>query len=149
MGFLNLIDETEPSAPAAGRGSIFTDSADAGRLKIKRPDGQVYTLSKEDSHRNYLINGGFDFAQRQPPGTATTYRNLTARSYTADRWAVTNESASVTYQRIDTGRVWRGTSPRAATGGSRRSPARGSSSSRSRVCEHRRALKLLASLGGW
>jgi hypothetical protein len=47
---------------------------------------------------NYLINGGFDFAQRQAPGTLTA---ITDNSYSADRWRVTRENADVQYQRVD------------------------------------------------
>lgn len=47
---------------------------------------------------NYLINGGFDFAQRQAPGTLTTYATGT---YSADRWRGYTENASYQYQRQD------------------------------------------------
>jgi hypothetical protein len=47
---------------------------------------------------NYLINGGFDFAQRQTPGTLTT---LTQDKYSADRWRISRENADLQYQRND------------------------------------------------
>lgn len=47
---------------------------------------------------NYAINGGFDFAQRQTPGTLTT---IADNKYSADRWRVTRENADVQYQRND------------------------------------------------
>jgi hypothetical protein len=47
---------------------------------------------------NYLINGGFDFAQRQAPGTLTA---ITDNRYAADRWRVTRENADVQYIRVD------------------------------------------------
>lgn len=47
---------------------------------------------------NYLINGGFDFAQRQAPGTLTT---LTQDKYSADRWRISRENADLQYQRND------------------------------------------------
>jgi hypothetical protein len=47
---------------------------------------------------NLLTNGGFDFAQRQPPGTLTT---IADNAYSADRWKVTRENADVQYQRAD------------------------------------------------
>lgn len=47
---------------------------------------------------NYLINGGFDFAQRQIPGTLTTYA---ANTYSVDRWKTYAENASYQYQRQD------------------------------------------------
>ena len=50
---------------------------------------------------NLLINGSFRFAQRQTPGTLTTYSNTSGRSYCADRWGVSNGSASTQFQRAD------------------------------------------------
>ena len=48
---------------------------------------------------NLLINGGFDFAQRQTPATLTTLG--TTDVYSADRWKVAWQNASVQYQRTD------------------------------------------------
>ncbi len=48
--------------------------------------------------KNYLINGGFNFAQRQTPGTLTT---ITDNKYSADRWRVTRENTDVQYARVD------------------------------------------------
>ena len=48
---------------------------------------------------NVLINGGFDFAQRQAPGTLTA---ITTDKYSADRWRISRETASLQYARIDT-----------------------------------------------
>ena len=48
---------------------------------------------------NLLINGGFDFAQRQVPGTLTTLG--TTDVYSADRWKVAWQNASIQYQRTD------------------------------------------------
>lgn len=53
--------------------------------------------------RNALINGGFWQAQRQVPGTLTTYSDTASRTYTADRWAITNSTASIQYARGDSG----------------------------------------------
>jgi hypothetical protein len=47
---------------------------------------------------NGLINGGFDIAQRQTPGTLTT---LTQDKYSADRWRISRENADLQYQRND------------------------------------------------
>lgn len=47
---------------------------------------------------NTLINGGFDFAQRQTPATLTT---ISDNAYGPDRWRITRENASVQYQRND------------------------------------------------
>lgn len=49
---------------------------------------------------NLLINGGFSFAQRQTPGTLTTYG--ASALYAADRWQNYAQNASVQYQRVDT-----------------------------------------------
>jgi hypothetical protein len=49
---------------------------------------------------NYLINGGFDFAQRQDPTAFTTVG--TSDSYTADRWKAAWQTASLQYKRLDT-----------------------------------------------
>lgn len=47
---------------------------------------------------NALINGGFDFAQRQTPGTLTA---ITQDKYSADRWRISRENADLQYQRAD------------------------------------------------
>lgn len=47
---------------------------------------------------NYAINGGFNFAQRQAPGTFTT---IADKGYGPDQWWVTRENADVQYQRAD------------------------------------------------
>lgn len=47
---------------------------------------------------NYLVNGGFDFAQRQTAGTLTT---IASEKYSADRWRVASQVAGVQYQRLD------------------------------------------------
>lgn len=72
------------------------------------PDGiftdMLAALSAIQALANYrlIANGGFALAQRQAPGTLTTYSNTSGRSYGADRWGMTNENASIQYQRIDT-----------------------------------------------
>lgn len=48
---------------------------------------------------NMLINGEFGFAQRQTPGTLTA---ITTDKYSADRWRISRETASLQYARIDT-----------------------------------------------
>lgn len=47
---------------------------------------------------NFLLNGGFDFAQRTTPGTLTT---VSDNAYGADRWKQTRENADLQYQRND------------------------------------------------
>ena len=48
--------------------------------------------------QNYLINGGFDFAQRQVPNTFST---IATDKYGFDRWRVSSQSASVQTTRGD------------------------------------------------
>lgn len=57
-----------------------------------------FTNANHSHTNNYLINGGFDFGQRQAPGTLTTYATGT---YSADRWRGYTENASYQYQRQD------------------------------------------------
>lgn len=59
-------------------------------------------LNTPPAVRNFLRNSGFWFAQRQVPGTLTTYSSATARLITADGWGLTCENASSQYQRTDT-----------------------------------------------
>lgn len=100
MSRLRLNQSATPSAPATGKSDDYLDSADA-RRKVKHADGRTEVLSPSNFLGNYLHNGGFMFAQRQAPGTLTTY-NSTLRTYAADRWAAVNENASLQYQRVDT-----------------------------------------------
>lgn len=58
----------------------------------------AYFASVNSSSSNMLINGGFDFAQRQTPGTLTTISNDT---YSADRWRISRENADLQYNRND------------------------------------------------
>jgi hypothetical protein len=51
---------------------------------------------------NLVRNSGFYLAQRQAPATLTTYSATAGRAITADGWGVSNENASVQYQRVDT-----------------------------------------------
>jgi hypothetical protein len=93
--------ETVPSAPSSSKSWVYVDSSDR-RLKQIDDYANVTVLSHRVSKQNVLINGGFDFAQRQAPGTLTTYSNTSGRSYGPDRWGITNENASVQYKRVDT-----------------------------------------------
>ncbi len=47
---------------------------------------------------NYAVNGGFEFAQEQTPGTYTT---ISDKNYGPDQWWVTRENADVQYKRED------------------------------------------------
>jgi hypothetical protein len=102
---LNFGKETsaQPSA-AATESTVYVDSADS-KAKHKDGDSAFVGTMTEDGLRgwNAIINGEFDYAQRQVPGTLTTYSQTAARGYTADRWGVTNENLSVQYRQVDTG----------------------------------------------
>lgn len=83
-------------------GTFGYDSTD-NKPKFVDEGGNVYSLTSDGLRdQNMGINGGFDYAQRQVPGTLTTYSQTAARQYGADRWTVTNENASVQYRRVDT-----------------------------------------------
>jgi hypothetical protein len=90
----------QPAAPTAPKKRVFFDSAD-GRYKYIDANGLVFTLTSVEWPSNHLVNGGFDYAQRQVAGTLTTYSQTASRAYTADRWFACNENASIQYQQID------------------------------------------------
>lgn len=101
MSRLVLNQTLPPSAPAAGKVSIFYDIED-GELKYINEFGEIVELTPIGlTDQNLIINGGFDFAQNQTPGTLTTYSNTSGRALTADNWKVSNENASVQFQRVD------------------------------------------------
>lgn len=100
MSPLRLSEQGTPATPGAGDHTLFFDSADK-RYKIVDSNGLVTALDAVKLPRNGLINGGFNFAQRQVAGTLTTYSSTASRIYTADRWGVVNENASVQFQQID------------------------------------------------
>ena len=90
---------TAPSTPASGKVLEYIDAN--GILRSINDQGVSWVVGNRDSY-NWIRNSGFWHAQRQAPSTLTTYSNTTGRSFTADGWAVTNENASVQYQRSDT-----------------------------------------------
>lgn len=98
-GAIILATGAQPATPSAGYEKIFADTE--GRVKAIAATGILRTLS-ESNRYNYLGNSGFWFAQRQAPGTLTTYSNTTGRAICADRWGITNENASCQYIRVDT-----------------------------------------------
>lgn len=49
--------------------------------------------------RNFLINGGFDFAERQDDATAFT--TIASQDYGPDRWWSDRANANIQYQRVD------------------------------------------------
>lgn len=90
---------TQPTAPTSGNVTSYPDSTSL-LMKSIDANGVVSTLA-QIIKPNLLANGGFDFAQRQAPATLTTYSDTSGRAYTADRWSITNENASVQYARVD------------------------------------------------
>jgi hypothetical protein len=58
----------------------------------------VYDAETEESMDNFLINGSFNLAQRQTPGTLTT---IAQDTYSADRWRISRENTDLQYQRND------------------------------------------------
>lgn len=99
MSRLLLTRGAAPSAPAASKGVLFLDAE--GRVKALGNDGVLRVLS-DSARSNWIRNGGFWFAQRQPPGTLTTYGATTARAiYGADGWCGCAENASAQYIRTD------------------------------------------------
>lgn len=99
MAQIDLALVAPPSTPAASTASLFADTADK-RPKWLDEKGVLNVIPNRLS-RNFVRNGGFWFAQRQAPGTATTYSATASRAISADGWGITNENASATYQRTD------------------------------------------------
>jgi hypothetical protein len=103
MSILRLNPIATPAAPAAGKMNIYLDTAD-GKVKTIDSNGIISALPLDGwRDRPVLYNSGFEFAQRQAPGTLTTYSLIGGRTLTADRWWISNENTSVQYVRVDTG----------------------------------------------
>lgn len=81
---------------------IFYDSADGELKYVDEFDSEIPLTPRGWGDWNLLMNGGFEYAQLQVPGTLTTYSSLTGRVMGPDNWKITNENASVQYQQIDT-----------------------------------------------
>jgi len=96
-----LVKSAAPSAPAVNKVSIYFNSTTQRLELIDGDTGQTYTLQAAEFDKNLLINGGFDFAQRQVPGTLTSYATSANRQYGADRWAMMVQTSSLQYQRVD------------------------------------------------
>ena len=79
------------AAGTDGEYLVFDSTQPAG-IRTETP-----TITVDDT-TNHLINGGFNFAQRQAPGTLTTIADL---GYGADRWKQTRENADLQYIRVD------------------------------------------------
>ena len=96
-----LLESAAPGTPTAGSTVLYVDTT--GLLHQKDDTGLDLVIPESGMRdQNVVINGNFDYAQRQAPGTLTTYSNTSGRTYGADRWGVTNENASIQYIRTDT-----------------------------------------------
>lgn len=90
-----------PSSPSSGKGELYYDTT-TKRLVFIDEKGQQCSISGGLDSLKVIINGGFKFAQRQVPGTLTSYAATANRSYAADRWGMTIQTSSTQYQRVDT-----------------------------------------------
>jgi hypothetical protein len=88
-GEVTTLNDADGIEIDTGSASVWIKAANLA-LEMKKRTGAV--------GGNQLINGGFDFAQRQIPATLTTY---SANTYSADRWKAYAENASYQYQRQD------------------------------------------------
>lgn len=100
MSGLVLSQIAAPSTPSAAKGIVYLGTD--GRLLVKLGDGSVIEAAGGAFAHNVLINGTFLYAQRQIPGTLTTFANTTGRAYGLDRWGLTSENASGQTRRVDT-----------------------------------------------
>jgi hypothetical protein len=79
------------------------DGVGADRRPYSLDDKGVLNVLSSHSDPNALRNAGFWFAQRQVPGTLTTYSNVGGRIIAgADGWGISCENASIQYRRVDT-----------------------------------------------
>lgn len=77
--------------PGADGEYLQYDSSEPAGVKTGVP-----TLAVEDT-TNYAVNGGFNYAQEQTPGTLTTIAN---GGYSADQWKIYRENADLQYRRV-------------------------------------------------
>lgn len=101
MSDIELVKVSTPIYNVAGKMLVTVDLN--GHLVVVDGDtGLPIRLDNTEWTKNQLINPGFNFAQRQVPGTLTTYSQTASRAYAFDRWFVSNENASLQAQQIDT-----------------------------------------------
>jgi hypothetical protein len=102
MSFIKLNLNAEPATPAANKVAIWFDTT-LKRMRLKDQTGVKRDLSPAGlENQNLLINGGFQIAQRQVPGTLTSYALTTGRTFAADRYGMTIQTSSLQYARVDT-----------------------------------------------
>lgn len=100
MSFDVRTKRAAPSAPSSTKVTQYTDTV--GRTHILDGTGIDNVLTATQKY-NYVRNSGMWFAQRQTPGTATTYFTAaTSRLITADGFGECCENASMTFCCIDT-----------------------------------------------
>lgn len=99
MSYITRTKSAAPATPGTGKVTQYTDTE--GRDHILDATGVDNVLPARQLD-NLVRNSGFWFTQRQVPGTLTTYSNVSGRSFPADGWGLTNETASAQYRRVDT-----------------------------------------------
>ena len=100
MSYLTFNTGSPPSTPVAGKASLYVASTDKCPQFITE-QGVIGPMCR-NWLTNWIRNSGFWFAQRQTTSSTATYSATSGRAISADGWGITNENASVTYQRIDT-----------------------------------------------
>lgn len=100
---LRMTRGTAPATPVTNKSEIYVETTDRS-LRMITDLGETIVLSALHDRFNYLANGGFDYFQRQIPGTLTTLTpGATNRSISGpDRWGVGNSVNDIQTQRIDT-----------------------------------------------
>ena len=102
MSFLLFNKSAAPSNPASGKAAIYADQTSGEPTYIDELGISGNMTYDGWRDRPLIYNGMFLYAQRQVPGTLTTYSSVGGRIYTADRWCVSNETASVQFAQVDT-----------------------------------------------
>lgn len=98
---IRVTKQAAPATQAANKSEMYFDTAD-NRWKAIDEFGETHQISETQTARNYLVNGGFDIAQRQVPITLTSYAATADRTYAFDRWALSIQTSSLQAQQVDT-----------------------------------------------
>lgn len=99
MSYITLTKSSTPAAPGTSKQTVWVDSD--GFTRTIDDKGVIGSVGDHELF-NYIRNSGFWFAQRQAPGTLTTYSSVGGRIISADGWGISNENASTQYRRVDT-----------------------------------------------
>lgn len=99
MSFMVLNETTAPAIPAAGKVSLYCDSADE-KVKVLDDQGFTSTLTPDGwRDQNLILNGDFELAQRQVPTTLTSSTALAGgRQYAFDRFFQSNTGGTQVIQ---------------------------------------------------